>query len=83
MTLGRETAMRAFAFLFILGALAACTGPSQVAATPPTVSYRVTGNDIAQAGVNAQQYCAQFGRTARFEGVQATASGNLAVYSCS
>jgi hypothetical protein len=75
--------MRALALTLVLGALAACTGPSQVAATPPTVSYRVTGNDVAQAGVNAQQYCARFGRTARFEGLQATASGNVAVYSCS
>jgi len=74
--------MRALALILVLGALAACTGPSRVAATPPTVSYRVTGNDVAQAGVNAQQYCAQFGRTARFEGLQATASGNVAVYSC-
>ena len=74
--------MRALALMLVLGALAACTGPSQVAATPPTVSYRVTGNDVAQSGVNAQQHCAQFGRNARFEGVQPTASGNIAVYSC-
>lgn len=63
------------------GLLAAC-GPSQVSATPPTVSYRVTGNDVAQAGANAQQYCSRFGTSAQFQGFQQTPSGNTAVYAC-
>jgi uncharacterized lipoprotein YajG len=74
--------MRALLPLLALGLVAGCSGPSQVSATPPTVSYRVTGNDVAQAGVNAQQYCGQFGRTAQFQGIQPTSSGNIAVYAC-
>lgn len=80
----KDETMRTLFPLLALGLLAACGGgPSRVSATPPTVSYAVTGNDVAQAGVNAQKYCAQFGRTAQFQGIQATASGNVAVYACS
>jgi hypothetical protein len=43
----------------------------------------VTGNDVGQAGVNAERYCNQFGRSAQFQGIQATGTGNVAVYSCS
>jgi len=63
-------------------ALAACGGPREVTSTPPTVSYQVTGNDIAQTNVAAQNYCARYGRSALFEGVQPSPSGNVAVYSC-
>ena len=64
--------------------LAACaSGPPEVAAAPPTVSYQVTGSDVGQAGVNAERYCNQYGRSAQYQGIQATGSGNVAVYSCS
>ncbi len=66
-----------------LALLVACSGPPQAAATPPTVSYQVTGNDVGQAGVQAERYCQQYGRSAQFQGIQMTASGNVAVYSCS
>lgn len=69
--------------LALVGVLAACNSPPQVAAAPPTVSYQVTGNDVGQAGINAQHYCEQYGRGAQFQGIQPTASGNVAVYSCS
>lgn len=74
----------AFALFVIPALLASCaSGPPQAAAAPPTVSYQVTGNDIGQAGVNAEHYCNQFGRSAQFQGIQATGNGNVAVYSCS
>jgi hypothetical protein len=74
----------AFPLLALLGLLAACnSSPPQVAAAPPSVSYQVTGDDVGQAGIKAEHYCEQFGRSAQFQGVQATASGNLATYTCS
>jgi hypothetical protein len=79
-----DFAMRlAFPLLASLGLLAACNAsPPQVAASPPSVSYQVTGSDVGQAGVKAQHYCEQFGRSAQFEGVQTTSSGDLATYNC-
>jgi hypothetical protein len=62
--------------------LAACGGSRQVTSTPPTVSYQVTGNDVSQTNVQAQNYCARYNRAALFQGVQARPSGNVAVYSC-
>ncbi|HEX6841497.1 MAG TPA: hypothetical protein VF113_08205 [Stellaceae bacterium] len=75
----------AFALLVIPAALLAgcASGPPEAAAAPPTVSYQVTGNDVGQAGVNAEHYCNQFGRSAQFQGIQSTGTGNVAVYSCS
>ena len=74
----------AFPLLIALGILAACnSSPPQVAAAPPSVSYQVSGTDAGQAGIKAQQYCEQFGRSAQFQGVQTTASGNVATYTCS
>ncbi|MGH7090760.1 MAG: hypothetical protein ACREFQ_17830, partial [Stellaceae bacterium] len=68
-----------------LATLAGCTYAerNQVSANPPTVSYRVAGNDISQANVSAQQYCQRYSQGAVYEGLQATPSGNVAVYSCS
>ncbi|HEX9489823.1 MAG TPA: hypothetical protein VF930_06030 [Stellaceae bacterium] len=73
----------AIALLAIPALLTACSGPSEVAAAPPSVSYQVTGNDVGQAGVNAERYCQQYGRSAQFQGIQTTGSGNVAVYNCS
>ena len=77
--------MRAAIALFAIPLLLAgcASGPPEAAAAPPTVSYQVSGNDVGQAGVNAERYCNQFGRSAQFQGIQATANGNVAVYSCS
>jgi hypothetical protein len=73
----------AISLLAIPALLAACaSGPSEVSAAPPSVSYQVTGNDVGQAGVNAERYCNQYGRSAQFQGIQMTGSGNAAVYTC-
>jgi hypothetical protein len=72
----------ALALLAVPVLLAACSGPPEASASPPTVSYQVTGNDVGQAGVNAERYCNQYGRSAQFQGIQATGSGSVAVYSC-
>jgi len=68
--------------VLFLGLTAGCSGPTEVSATPPTVSYRVTGNDVAQAGVEAQRYCSGYAKSAQFQGFERTDTGNLAVYSC-
>jgi hypothetical protein len=76
-------AILAIAGLAGLSALAACVPDnSQVSASPPTVSYRVSGTDISQANVSAAQYCQNYGTAAQYQGLQAMSAGNVAVYSC-
>lgn len=76
--------MRAFLPLIAAAAaVAACSSqPNQVRSTPPTVSYSIPGNNVAATNAEAQNYCAQYGRSARYQGVQAGTNGNVAVYSC-
>ena len=72
-----------FPLLIGLAALGACTNePSRVSATPPSVSYRVNGNDISQANLSANEYCQRYGSGAQYQGLQPTSSGNVAVYNC-
>ena len=73
--------MRSTLPLLACAVLAAC-GPRQVTSTPPTVSYQVTGNDVSQTNAQAQNYCARYNRAALFQGVRASSSGNVALYSC-
>jgi hypothetical protein len=64
-------------------AVAACTGSHDVNSTPPTVFfYNVTANNVSPAEVRAQNYCARFGRSALFRGLQPGRSGNRAWFSC-
>lgn len=72
--------------LAILGSLAACAyqpSPHEVAASPPSVSYQVYGNDVAQANARADSYCQQYGQYANLQGVQPNGSQSLATYTCS
>ena len=66
------------------GALAGCaeTTSQQVAASPPTVSYRVAGSSLAQANADAGRYCSQYGMAARLNGTQPDGSNAVANYSC-
>jgi hypothetical protein len=64
-------------------ALAACTSqPNRVSSTPPSVSYRVSSNNVADTNDEAQNYCAQYGRAAQYRGVENAANGAVAVYTC-
>src|SRR3981189_807365 len=79
--------MRAtFPFLAALGLLAGCveqSGPPQtVAAAPPSVSYQVYGNDVAQANAQADGYCQQYGMYANLQGVQPNGGQGAAPYVC-
>ena len=72
-------------FLTIAAAalLAGCaTGPSVVNATPPGVSYRVTGDNVNEASMRADRYCAQYGQRARLAGMNRGTYESVAVYEC-
>jgi hypothetical protein len=71
----------AFTLVAACVAVAACTGSRDVSSTPPTVSYKVTGSNVTQVNVKAQNYCARLGRSALFQGLQLGPSDKVAVYS--
>lgn len=76
--------MRAALLPLAAGALlAACSsGAREASSSPPTVSYRVPGNDAAQTNDQAQNYCARYGHAAQYRGVAAGEGGDVAVYTC-
>lgn len=80
---GLRSVLSGFSIL-ALGVLSACggSGPRQVSSAPPTVAYRVPGNDVSQANVAAADYCRQYGMGARLQTVQRQGSENIAHYSC-
>jgi hypothetical protein len=63
---------------------AACAShPNQANSTPPSsLSVLMPDNNVAATSTEAQNYCAQWSRGARYHGVQATAVGEVAVYTC-
>jgi hypothetical protein len=68
-----------------LGLLAACAdqqAPQAVAATPPSVSYQIYGNDVAPANAQADGYCQQYGMYANLQGVQPNGTQSVATYVC-
>ena len=72
-----------FPLMIGVAALGACTHQSdRVSATPPTVSYRITGSDISQANLSANQYCQRYGASGQYQGLQQAPSGTVAVYTC-
>jgi hypothetical protein len=78
------TAMRA-ALPLLVGCVALvmwANQPNQVISTPPTVSYRVQGNDIPATNDQAQNYCAQYGRAAQYRGDEDADEGEVAVFTC-
>lgn len=72
------------ASLLALGALAGCgaSGPRQVSAAPPSVSYRVPANDVSQANISAANYCRQYNMGFQLQGVQQQGSESIAYYTC-
>lgn len=68
----------------VVAVLAGCSSqPSVVNATPPGVSYRFAGDNVAEANARADRYCSQYGKRARLQTVNRGASDNIAVYECS
>ncbi len=78
--------MRATLMYFAaFGLLAGCadqTTPQTVAATPPSVSYQIYGNDVAQANAQADGYCQQYGTYANLQSVQPNGAQSVATYVC-
>lgn len=73
----------AISLLIACAALGACASePSQESSTIPSVSYPVSGSDVAQANLRARDYCQQFGRSPQFQGLQSTSDGKVAVFTC-
>ena len=72
------------AALISAAAIAGCaeTTSQQVAASPPMVSYRVAGSNLAQANADAGRYCAQYNMAARLNGIQPDGTNGIASYSC-
>jgi hypothetical protein len=64
-------------------ALMGCAQEPRVAnETPPGVSYRFSGDNVAEANVRADRYCAQYGKRAQLESVKRGSPDNIAVYQC-
>jgi hypothetical protein len=64
-------------------ALAGCASePRVVNSTPPGVSYRFNGDNVAEANMQANRYCAQYGKHAQLQSVTRGAADNIAVYQC-
>jgi hypothetical protein len=73
----------ALAPLVACAALAAgASEADRVSSTPPSVSLRVSGNDVPATNEEAQNYCARYGHAAQYRGVQGVAEGEVAVYTC-
>lgn len=69
--------------LAAVGVLAACSSqPDAVSSSPPTVSYRLTGNDTTSTNAQAAEYCRQYGMTPQYQGLQASGTENVARYTC-
>jgi hypothetical protein len=76
------------AVFLLLGAgtlLAGCSPgpPQQAQSSPPSIAYRVPGNDAAATNEQAQNYCAHYGHAAQYRGDEPDSSGGeVAVYTC-
>lgn len=74
----------AIPLLAAVALLAGCSTapPQQVNATAPSISFRVTDNNVAQADASASRYCQQYGTAARMLTIQADGAGRVATYTC-
>lgn len=74
-----------YLLLTVFGAmmLAGCAGePRVVDSVPPGVSYRFSGDNVAEANRRADRYCAQYGKRAQLQSVTRGAVDNIAQYEC-
>ena len=73
-------------FLFVLAGVVAVCGcdsePRIVNPAPPGISYRIDGNDIADANQRAAQYCGQYGKRAELKNIDRSSGDAIAVYDC-
>jgi hypothetical protein len=70
--------------MLAVAVLGACSSEPRVAsATPPGVSYRFTGDNMSEANLRANRYCAQYGKRAVLEDVTRGSTDNVAAYQCS
>lgn len=76
--------MRAQAAVFLMiVALAGCQSRAAPAdATPPGISYRLSGSDMSATNRQADAYCRQYGRRAALDKVSPTGNDNVASYEC-
>jgi hypothetical protein len=75
--------MRYLVLPFVAAVLAGCASePRVVNSTPPGVSYRFSGDNVASANQQANRYCAQYGKRAMLQNVTRGTSDNIAVYQC-
>jgi hypothetical protein len=71
------------ALTLVVACVAACAGSHDVNSTPPTIFfYTVAAGNVSPAEVRAQNYCARFGRSAIFRGLESSERGNRAAFSC-
>jgi hypothetical protein len=74
---------RVLLLLLAAGSLVACSStPRVVDSTPPGISYRFEGDNIADANQRADSYCQQYGKRARLQAVNPSGSDKIAVYDC-
>lgn len=73
-----------YLLLTVLGAmlLGGCASEPRVDSAPPGVSYRFSGDDVAEANRRADRYCAQYGKRAQLQRVTRGDAENIAVYEC-
>lgn len=67
----------------LASAVAACTGPDVVNATPPGITLRVDRENASDANARADRYCQQYGKRARLQSVRPTTGAeSVAQYEC-
>jgi hypothetical protein len=74
----------AIPFVAAVALLAGCESPppQEVGATAPSISFRVTDNNVAQANANASRYCQQYNMSSRLVTMQPDSAGRVATYTC-
>jgi hypothetical protein len=81
---GAITMRAAIPLLAAVALLGGCSSgpPQQVNATAPSISFRVTDNNVAEADASASRYCQQYGTASRLVTVGSDGAGRVATYTC-
>ncbi|MDB5408049.1 MAG: hypothetical protein JWL84_2961 [Rhodospirillales bacterium] len=71
------------AVLLLIVGVAGCESRSAPNdATPPGISYRLSGSDMSTTNRQADGYCQQYGKRAVLDKVSPTGNDNVASYEC-